>query len=353
MKKIIGMENSELIQELRKKYLPDDRDIRNASALQDKYKEIISNAENVVAITDSDFISEKDLAPYEASVLYGVLKSADDTRMLVASIYYSQTSSMPLLSISVLKNIAARLREVIDRLKTFAGISNLYVVVPFYAYKNTLEGTVHQYELALNTVQGILDAKDMRQWISESASQSFIESDSYISHKALMEYGNVCLDLYNLLSLFEFKNNALDARAVTSEMHRRGYFGGTYTPDNKDCRYRDLLVGKYPLSKMAQPKGKESDVSLVNKVGVLVYMLYDSVRDTKTLTRLAHYAFNNNKPYKEPFSDNTEYTYIAKPASRIADDYERLDYIKGELLKYGYTESDFNRITKAIEENCK
>ena len=197
------MENQDLMSariELRNSSILDERDVQDVNELLEKYNSIVHNPEGATAITDIDYINEKDLSPFAASVIYGVLKAADNVRTLLALIYYSQKSSMPVISTSVLKSIAERLREVIDNLNSFADIKDLYVIVPFYCYKNTLAGTIHQYELALTAVNELIDKPETR-WISESLESSFFESDAYNSHQALMRYGNVYQDLYRLRSV--------------------------------------------------------------------------------------------------------------------------------------------------------
>ena len=334
--------------EWRNSSIPSERDVQDVNELLEKSESIVHNPEGAIAITDTDFISEKDLSPYEASVIYGVLKSANNVRTLLAFIYYSQKSSLPVISTSVLTSIADRIREVINNLSLFASVKDLYVIVPFYGYKNTLAGTIHQYELALTAINALINNPEERR-ISESLETSFNGSEAYYSHQALMQYGNVWQDLFRLHTVLESNHYVLEARAVAVEMSRRGYTGGRGTEDNKESSYRKLLVGKYPFGEAQQKAKKDKEVSFLKRVGVLYFMLYDYVRDSKVLTRLSHYAFDDKSPFNKERNDgNTAYSYIIHPWKFTEKGYNS-DYIKEQLLKYGFAEEYYNRVYDATQ----
>lgn len=313
-------------------------------------QQAIKNVCPGAAITDTDFLSEKDLSPFEFCILYSVLRAYDDVRILFAAIYYEQHNTIDIVRRSILTSVAQRIKEVLERLREYENINPaIKVVVPFYAYSNTIAGTIHQYEFALDMIEQMREQEGK---VTDSLDIAFAKDPNRECYKALHNTRSVFEDLLKLSMDFNGEGQTEYEQAVLDEIVRRGYLPSEGKKAQGPDMYRKLLVGERVTSTRNVNEG-EKETPTINLVGVLYYMLFDAGVDNTTLTRIAHFAFNRDKEYKHPTSSNSEYSYIAHPASRITSDYERLDYIKNTLLEYGYDEAEINRITAAIDNRGK
>ena len=313
-------------------------------------QQAIKNVCPGVAITDTDFLSEKDLSPFEFCILYSVLRAYDDVRILFAAIYYEQHNTINIVRRSILTSVGQRIKEVLERLRAYESINPaIKVVVPFYAYSNTITGTIHQYEFALDMIEQMREEEGK---VTDSLDLAFAKDPNRECYKALHNTRSVFEDLLKLSIDFNSEGQTEYEQAVLDEIVRRGYLPSDGKKAQGPNMYRKLLVGE-TIASAHNLSGGEKETPTINLVGVLYYMLFDSGIDNTTLTKLAHFAFNRDKEYKHPASSNSEYSYIAHPATRITCDYERLDYIKNTLLEYGYDEAEINRITAAIDSRGK
>lgn len=313
-------------------------------------QQAINNVCPGVAITDTDFIIEKDLSRYEFCVLYSILRAYDEVRILFAAIFFEQQNTIDIVRKSIINSVCMRVKEVIDKLNDYKSrYPDLMVVIPFYAYNCTITETIHLYEFALDMIEQMREDEGL---ITDSLRAAFYRHPNRECYEAMRNSRNVRDDLFRLAQAFKEEGKTEYEHAVLDEMVRRGYLPSDGKKAQGPNMYRKLLVGE-AITSAHNLSGGEKETPTINLVGVLYYMLFDSGLDNTTLTKLAHFAFNRDKEYKHPASSNSEYSYIAHPASRITSDYERLDYIKATLLEYGYDEAEINRITSAIDSRGK
>ncbi|MDO5449033.1 MAG: hypothetical protein Q4F70_05435, partial [Clostridia bacterium] len=82
-------------------------------------QQAINNVCPGVAITDTDFIIEKDLSRYEFCVLYSILRAYDEVRILFAAIFFEQQNTIDIVRKSIINSVCMRVKEVIDKLNDY------------------------------------------------------------------------------------------------------------------------------------------------------------------------------------------------------------------------------------------
>ena len=281
--------------------------------------------------TLSDYdIFDIELIRDDYRVIYGILyndvQGSADAYDVIASTFNSYNSQIQRKATMmrwqrIIQTAMKRMDKAMDSVEEDTSIE---VNVPFLDYCDSVKHTRQIFLGALDVIELLLetDGKEELPYSDEVAlpTTMFEDMETFMINANEGECG---LD-------------SLWGNAIANEMIDRGLlhkdkFQTVYS-------YRESLVGTFKPKADKKPVVSRKGISNINKVGVLYYMLKDSVVDIKTMNRIAHYFLVNEDEFKGTNGSNDSiYTYISHP-ERLTDKQDKIDYIKEQLAKYGFDE---------------
>lgn len=294
---------------------------------------------NCVVITDTDFLNIEELLPDDYQVIYGVLYAKQED-----SIYQTYMLTLRKVGTTIFRKICLtsweellngvieRLVEIQDRYKG----KTVRVRVPFFYYDEDISKTVALYKFARFIVRtlkndGIFEDEEVDEREYHAVPQLFEAFEKLMNDYHVDDRQD--LEVYVLDEMIR-RGLTCDMKP-SSEYSKNGY-------RSHILRDRTAYLDSY------KSEEEKTEGELINRVGVLYCMLYGHVENNSLLTKIAHFALNDRKPFKERTSSNTEYTYIAHPLERLFDTFEKKGFIEGKLKDYGFPGDTMSKIVEEL-----
>lgn len=292
-------------------------------------------------ITDTDFIPYKELTSYEdyevaVSVLYAQCSHRTAYETIILALRSSGTNMFRKICLKSWKELLERIIQRLTGYQQRYNGESIKVRVPFFKYEDSIEGTIACYKRAILILETLYEDK--------------VYDDDAVStddkhNRAVPMLVDAFREYAKSLEVFDLPGEDY----IREELVRRGKV--TIPIRSESNGYRIHLLGdKNAPSHVGDESTEKLDGELINRVGVLYCMLYGLVEDQSLLTKVAHFALNDNKPFKERPSANTEYSYIAHPLERLFDKWEKEEFVKKKLMQYGFPEDTLKRIENEIRQ---
>ena len=297
-----------------------------------------------IVITDTDFLNVEELLPDDYQAIYGVLYHHSEDE-----IYESLMLTLRKTGTKVYKQITlASWEEQLDiTLERLQHIKDKYqkikvrVRVPFFDYDEDLAKTIALYKYTRFLVKRLV--------------QDNILDDEEIKDVPLAEFQTpeIKQAFLSLIDEYQEEGNTKFPVYLIDEMIRRGIIQDAKPSKyyNENCYRKYLLKDKFAVAN-DDNNGDAVDGELINRVGVLYCMLYGHIEDNILLTKIAHFALNDKKPFKERASSNTEYSYIAHP-ERLFDSFSKKAFIDEKLAQYGFPSDTSDRIRDELKKGSR
>lgn len=287
-----------------------------------------SEEDDCIVVTDTDFLNVEELLDDDYQAIYGVLYHKNEDYIYESLILTLRKMGTKVYKQITLSSWEEQLDTTIERLqhiKERYRSTKVRVRVPFFYYDADIAKTIAQYKYTRFLVKRLI--------------QDTILDDEEVKDVSIEQFQTPKIKeaFLSLIDDYQEEGNMLYPAYIVDEMIRRGIIEDAKPSKyyNENC-YRKYLLKDKHFDSSNDEEGSENNGELINKVGVLYCMLYGLVDDNSLLTKVAHYAFNDNKEFKERASSNTEYTYIAKPLDRLFDTFEKKAFIDEKLKQYGF-----------------
>ncbi len=225
----------------------------------------------------------------------------------------------------------------------------------FSLKKSELDGTIetmvdksidrHIANIYDNLMNGKIE-KELELSFKRTFGESVLEDCKIFNDKVISFYELNILTLDCIALLNGIDHPFTYSAVIKEEMYRRGLetkesYKTQWYEENLYCKLftnRENIVNiktveVEEIETDEEPEEKRYKGYYKKRIGVLYYMLHDALRDDELLTKVVNYVLNRDyKPGSK--NGNTPYKYINNIGSEVLNDFDRVDYIIEQLLRY-------------------
>ena len=292
-------------------------------------------------VTDTDFIPYKEITSYEdyevvTSVVYAQSSALEEYDIVILALRRIKTKLHRKICLKSWKELLGRVLQRLSEIKKRYSNESIMVRVPFFYYQDDIDHTIACYKRVMLIIDTLFE-------------DEIYDDESVTSDVPHLRIVPLVLDAFRGYAQSLEENNLPGSHYVQEEMARRGMFSKLNMGNSNGYRIH-LLGDKNASSAVEDETAEKLSGELINRVGVLYCMLYGLIEDKSLLTKIAHFALNDGKPFKERPSSNTEYTYIAHPLERMFDTFEKKGFVETKLIEYGFPEDTLDTIIKDLRK---